>query len=356
MDDGSANSRQVMIGDRAVGPAHPPLVIAEMSGNHNGSLGRALEIVDAVAASGAEALKLQTYTADTLTIDVDAPAFRVSEGHALWDGALLYDLFQRAHTPWDWHEQIFERARDHGLIVFSSPFDPTAVDLLVDLEAPVYKVASSEMVDLPLVRRVAATGKPVIISTGMATAAEIDAAVTAARETGTGEVVLLSCTASYPADPRDSNLRSIPVLAEAFDVVVGLSDHTEGVGAAVASIALGGAVVEKHVTLSRDDGGVDADFSLEPHELTLMATECRRAWESLGSTRIGPKEGEVEGLRFRRSLYVIVDVRAGDEVTPDNVRSIRPSGGLPPDEFDRVVGRSFTRDAPRGTPLTWDLL
>ncbi|MEV4812854.1 pseudaminic acid synthase [Micromonospora avicenniae] len=346
----------VSIGPHRVGPGERPLVVAEMSGNHNGSLDRALAIVDAVAASGAHALKLQTYRPDTITIDVDAQAFRISDGHGLWGGENLYQLFERAHTPYEWHEPIFERARRHGLTVFSSPFDHTAVELLEKLDVPAYKIASSELVDLPLIRLVASTGKPMVISTGMATVGEIDAAVQAAREGGAAGIVLLACTASYPAPPQDSNLRRIPVLADTFGVPVGLSDHTPGIGVPVASVALGACLIEKHVTLRRADGGVDSDFSLEPEELTALTVESERAWAALGTTHIGPTPTEREGLRFRRSLFVVADVRAGDPVTAANVRSIRPAGGLPPADIDRVLGRTFAQDVPRGTPLSWDLI
>ncbi|SIQ94737.1 pseudaminic acid synthase [Micromonospora avicenniae] len=346
----------VSIGPHRVGPGERPLVVAEMSGNHNGSLDRALAIVDAVAASGAHALKLQTYRPDTITIDVDAQAFRISDGHGLWGGENLYQLFERAHTPHEWHEPIFERARRHGLTVFSSPFDHTAVELLEKLDVPAYKIASSELVDLPLIRLVASTGKPMVISTGMATVGEIDAAVQAAREGGAGGIVLLACTASYPAPPQDSNLRRIPVLADTFGVPVGLSDHTPGIGVPVASVALGACLIEKHVTLRRADGGVDSDFSLEPEELAALTVESERAWAALGTTTIGPTPTEREGLRFRRSLFVVADVRAGDPVTAANVRSIRPAGGLPPADIDRVLGRTFAQDVPRGTPLSWDLI
>lgn len=352
----AAPTREVHVGDHVIGPGHPPFVIAEVSGNHDGSLDRALSIIDAVAASGAQAVKLQTYTADTLTIDVDDPAFRISDEHSLWGGEHLYDLYEQAHTPWEWHAPLFERAREHGLVAFSSPFDPTAVELLEDLEAPLYKIASSEVVDLPLIRRVAATRKPMIISTGMATVAEIDAAVTAAREAGAAGVIVLGCTTSYPASPEDSHLRGLPVLADAFDVVVGLSDHTEGIGAAIASVALGGAVIEKHVTLDRGEGGVDAAFSAEPDELARLVSESRRAWQALGRPRLGPVEGELEGLRFRRSLFVVEDVRAGDPVTDTNVRSIRPAGGLKPDTIHDLRGRRFVQDVARGTPMSWELV
>jgi pseudaminic acid synthase len=354
---GSASgTREVRVGDRLVGAAHPPFVIAEVSGNHNGSLDRALAIVDAAADSGAHALKLQTYTADTITIDVDGPAFRVSQGHELWEGARLYDLYSQAHTPWEWHEPLFERARARGMVAFSSPFDETAIALLERLDVPLYKIASSELVDLPLIRAVAGTGKPVILSTGMATPAEIDRAVSAARGAGCSDVVLLSCTSDYPADPAESHLRGLPVLADAFDAVVGLSDHTEGIGAAVVAVALGAAVIEKHVTVDRAAGGVDAEFSLEPAQLAALVTETHRAWLSLGEARIGPRPGEQEGLRFRRSLYVVDDVEAGEPVTADNVRSIRPAGGLEPDAMSVVLGRRFTRSVTRGTPLSWELI
>jgi pseudaminic acid synthase len=346
----------VRIGKHEIGPDHRPFVVAEMSGNHNGDLGRALAIVDAVAETGAQAIKLQTYTADTITIDVDGPDFRISSGHELWGGENLYSLYQRAHTPWEWHAPIFERARQYGLEAFSSPFDPTAIDLLESLDVPAYKIASSEIVDLPLIRLAAATGKPMIISTGMASVAEIAAAVEAARGAGCEQLVVLGCTASYPAAPGDGNLRALPLLAQLFDVPVGYSDHTPGIGVCTAAVALGACVLEKHVTLDRADGGVDSEFSLEPAELKALAVETERAWQSLGVARIGPRAAEREGLRFRRSLYVVQDVKAGDPVTRDNVRSIRPAGGLSPDAIETVLGHTFRTDTPRGTALTWDLL
>ena len=350
------SQQEIQIGSVPVGPQADPYIIAEMSGNHNGDLGRALAIVEAAAESGAHAIKLQTYTADTITIDADTPAFRISSGHELWSERRLYDLYEEAHTPWDWHEKIFDRAAELGIAAFSSPFDPTAVDFLQGLNVPAYKVASSEIVDLPLIRKIAEQGKPVIISTGMASVAEIDDAVRAARSTGNEQIIVLSCTADYPADPASANLRSIPVLANAFDVLPGLSDHTMGIGVAVASIAFGAVLVEKHVTLSRADEGVDSAFSLEPHELAAMVRETAIARIALGEARIGAKETEREGLRFRRSLFVTRDVRAGEQVGPDNVRSIRPTGGLAPDDFSVVEGREFRVDAVKGTPLTWDLL
>jgi pseudaminic acid synthase len=346
----------ISIAGVTVGPDQPPLIVAEISGNHNGSLDRALDIVRAVAASGAQAVKLQTYTADSLTIDVDAPRFRLSDSHGLWGGRRLYDLYTEAATPYEWHEPIFDLARQLGLIAFSSPFDPDAVGFLEKLDAPAYKVASSEIVDLPLVRRMAETGKPLIISTGMASLAEIDAAVRVARQAGNEQLIVLGCTASYPADPAESNLRALPVLAGALDVHVGLSDHTYGIGAAVASVALGAVLVEKHVTLARDDGGVDSAFSLEPDELAALRRETETAWRALGTATVGPTSTETEGLRFRRSLYVIDDVSAGDVVSADNVRSIRPTGGLAPELIGEVLGRTFRTNVAKGTPLSWSLI
>ena len=348
--------RPVVLGEHRVGAGEPPFVIAEMSGNHNGSLERALEIVDAVAGSGAQAVKLQTYTADTITIDSDAPQFRIRGDHELWGGRTLYDLYTEAHTPWEWHAPLFARAREHGLLPFSSPFDPTAVELLESLGTQVYKIASAEVVDLPLIRLVASTGKPMIISSGMATLAEIDAALGAARDGGCTQIVLLACTASYPALPEDSRLLSIPALEAAFGVPVGLSDHTRGIGVAVAAVALGAVALEKHVTLARSDGGVDSDFSLEPAELTALVEAANAARLAVQPARFGPKPSEQDTLRVRRSLYVVQDVRSGDTVSRQNVRSIRPSGGLATDLIDTVLGRRFIHDAPRGTPLTWDLI
>ncbi|ALE85950.1 MULTISPECIES: pseudaminic acid synthase [unclassified Pseudonocardia] len=346
----------IEIGGHLVGPGERPFVIAEVSGNHNGSLDRALEIVDAIAGTGAQAVKFQTYRADTITIDADGPAFRIRDDHGLWGGRNLYQLYEQAHTPWEWHEPLFARAREHGLVPFSSPFDPTAIELLESLDAPAYKVASAELVDLPLIRAMAATGKPMVISTGMATLAEIDAAVAAAREGGATQIVLLACTASYPADPVDANLQTIPALREAFGVPIGLSDHTPGIGVPVAAVALGAVAIEKHVTLRRDDGGVDSDFSLEPAELASLVTETDVARRAMGPARFGPRESERDTLALRRSLWVVADVAAGEKVTADNVRSIRPAGGLHTDTIGTVLGRTFTRDVARGTPLTWDLI
>lgn len=339
-----------------VGPGHRPYIVAELSGNHNGSLETALELLDAIAAAGAHAVKLQTYTPETLTVNVDGPAFRVSAEHGLWGGETLWSLYGRAHTPYAWHEPLFARARDLGLTIFSSPFDPTAVALLAALGAPAYKIASSELVDLPLIRLVAGTGRPVILSTGMASLGEVDAAVRAARGAGCTQLAVLVCTAAYPAPVGESNLARLGALASTLDVVVGFSDHTPGLGAALASVALGASLIEKHVTLARAGGGVDAAFSLEPDELRTLVVESERAFAAVGSAVVGATPSEREGLRFRRSLYVVTDVGKGEPVTVDNVRSIRPAGGLAPDDFTTVQGRVFTRDVAAGTAMKWELV
>lgn len=346
----------IRIGEHLIGPDHDPYIIAEVSGNHDGSLDKALEIVRMAARSGAHAVKLQTYKPETITIDSDAPDFRLSEGHELWGGRTLWDLYTEAHTPWEWHEPIFAEAKKAGITCFSSPFDPTAVELLEELGAPAYKIASSEIVDLPLIRLAASKGKPIIISTGMASVGEIFAAVEAARSAGNDQIVVLACTANYPADPSESNLRGIPVMRDAFGTHIGYSDHTMGIGAAVAAVALGGVLVEKHVTLSRAEGGVDSSFSSEPEELAALVRETATARACLGLPRIGARTQEQEGLRFRRSLYVVEDVKAGDPVTPQNVRSIRPANGLAPVEMVRVEGRPFRQDVAKGTPMSWDLV
>ncbi len=349
-------SARVTIDGVDVGPDARPYVIAEMSGNHNGSLDRAHEIIDAVASAGAQAVKFQTYTADTMTIRSDAPQFTIRSGHELWGGRSLYDLYDEAHTPWEWHAELFDHARRVGVTPFSSPFDATAVEFLESLDAPAYKIASAEIIDLPLIRLVASTGKPVIISTGMATLGEIDAAVTAATGAGCGQLVLLACTAAYPAAPEGARLLSIPLLRKAFGMPVGLSDHTTGIGVAVAGVAVGAVAVEKHVTVRRADGGVDSAFSLEPDELAALVRETEAARLAVSPARFGPTEDERDTLALRRSLYVVADVAAGDVVSPANVRAIRPAGGLPPDAIDRVIGRRFATAVTAGTPVTWDLL
>lgn len=350
------SAASISIGGVRIGPDAEPFFIAEMSGNHNASLDRALEIVDAAADAGAHAVKLQTYTADTITLKSDAPAFRIPSSNPLWPDRTLWELYDEAHTPWEWHEAIFARASERGILAFSSPFDPTAVDFLESLGAPAYKVASFELVDLPLIRAMAETGKPIIMSTGMASVAEVAAGVDAIRSTGNENIVVLGCTSEYPAEPSSANLRSLPVLAATFQTLVGISDHTPGIGVPVAAVAFGACAIEKHMTIRRADGGVDSAFSLEPEEVAQLVRETRVAWEALGSASIGTKASEVANKPFRRSLYVSADVKAGDAVSASNVRSVRPAGGLAPDLFAQVEGRRFRRDATLGTPLTWDLL
>jgi N-acetylneuraminate synthase len=346
----------IKIGHRAVGAEHAPLVIAEMSGNHNQSLDRALAMVDAAAQAGAHALKLQTYTPDTMTLDLNEGEFHIADPASLWANTSLYALYQQAHTPWEWHQPIFERARAKGMLAFSSPFDETAVDFLETLEVPAYKIASFENTDLPLIRRVAATGKPLIISTGMATLGELELSVSAAREAGCRELILLKCTSTYPATPQNTHLRTLPHLRQLFGCEVGLSDHTMGTGASVAAVALGATVVEKHFTLSRAAGGVDASFSLEPAELASLVVETERAWHALGQVHYGPTEAERRSLVFRRSLYVVRDMAEGEPFSAENVRAIRPGLGLPPRHIDSVLGRRARQPIRRGTPLGWPLV
>lgn len=346
----------MQLGGRSIGAGHKPFVIAEMSGNHNQSLERALEIVEAAAKTGAHALKIQTYTPDTMTLDLDVREFHVSDPDNLWTGRSLYKLYGEAYTPWEWHKAIFDRARELGIIAFSTPFDDTAVDFLETLDVPCYKIASFENTDIPLIRKVAATGKPMIISTGMATVAELDETVRAAREAGCENLVLLKCTSSYPATPVNTNILTIPHLRELFGCEVGLSDHTMGVGVAVASVALGATVIEKHFTLSRADGGVDSTFSMEPAEMAQLVVETERAWQSLGTVSYGPTEAEKKSLAYRRSIYCTEDIKAGDVLSAKNIRCIRPGLGLPPKYFDLVMGRRVKRDVKMGTPLNWDML
>ncbi|MEQ7919543.1 pseudaminic acid synthase [Xanthomonas sp. WHRI 1810A] len=342
------------IGSRTVGADAPPFVIAEMSGNHNQSLDQALRIVDAAAKAGAHALKLQTYTADTMTLDIAEGEFFIKDPDSLWAGSSLYSLYEKAHTPWEWHAPIFERARALGMLAFSTPFDETAVDFLESLDVPAYKIASFENTDIPLIRRVAATGKPMIISTGMASIAELDDSVRAARDAGCTDLVLLKCTSTYPASPLNSHIRTIAHLRELFGCQVGLSDHTMGVGVSVAAVAMGATVIEKHFTLDRADGGVDASFSLEPAELASLVIETERAWQALGQVHYGATAAEQKSLVFRRSLYVVRDIAPGETLTTDNVRAIRPGLGLAPKHIDAVLGRKARTALRRGTPLSWE--
>lgn len=349
-------AKELRIADRFIGRNHPPFIIAEMSGNHNQSLTRALEIVESAARTGVHALKLQTYKPDTMTLDLDEREFHISDPNSLWTGNSLYKLYGQAYTPWEWHQPILERARALGLIAFSTPFDETAVDLLESLDAPCYKIASFENTDLPLIRRVAATGKPLIISTGMASVAELDETVRAARDAGCRDLILLKCTSTYPATAGNTNILTIPHMRELFGCEVGLSDHTLGVGVSVAGVALGATVIEKHFTLNRAEGGVDSAFSMDPVEMAQLVAETERAWQSLGQVSYGATEAEKKSIVFRRSLYVVQDLKAGDLLTKENVRAIRPGLGLPPKYLERVLGKRVSRDVGRGTGLQWDFL
>ncbi len=344
------------IANRNIGRGLTPFVIAEMSGNHNQSLDRALEIVTAAAKTGAHALKIQTYTPDTMTLELDESEFVINDPKSPWAGTSLYKLYGEAYTPWEWHKPIFNRARELGMISFSTPFDNTAVDFLEDLEVPCYKIASFENTDLPLIRRVAATGKPMIISTGMATIAELDETVRAARESGCQSLILLKCTSTYPATAENTNIITIPHMRELFDCEVGLSDHTMGLGVSVASVALGATVIEKHFTLNRADGGVDSAFSIEPAEMVQLVTETERAGKALGQVSYGPTESEKQSLKFRRSLYVVNDLKMGEFLTSANVKAIRPGLGMAIKYLDQVIGRKVIKDVRRGTPLAWELI
>lgn len=335
-----------------IGAAYRPFIIAEMSGNHNQSLERALEIVDAAAKAGAHALKLQTYTAETMTLDLDKGEFFIDDPESPWNGSSLYKLYQQAYMPWEWHAPIMGRAKDLGMMCFSTPFDETAVDFLESLAVPCYKIASFESTDIPLIRRVAATGKPMIISTGMATIAELDETVRAARDAGCKDLILLKCTSTYPATPEDTNILTIPHLRDLFGCEVGLSDHTMGLGVAVASVALGAVLIEKHFTLGRADGGVDSAFSLEPEEMRALVLESERAWKALGKVSYGPTKAEGESVKLRRSLYVVKDIAAGEMLTKENVRAIRPGYGLAPKYLNVIIGCRVTKAIRRGTPLT----
>lgn len=353
---GGESMRDISIGGHWVGADHPPMVVAELSGNHNGSLERALQLIDAAAEAGVDGVKLQTYTADSITLDVATGDFLIDDPSSLWSGRTLHDLYAEAATPWEWHEVLLDRCRTHGLVGFSTPFDEAAVDALESLDVPCYKIASFEIVHLPLIRKVARTGKPIIMSTGMASISEIDEAVSVARDAGCEDIVLLKCTSSYPALPDHSNVRTIPHMSSAFGCHVGISDHTLGLGASAAAVALGAVFVEKHLTLSRSDGGVDAAFSMEPSEFGLLVDEVERIWRSLGGITYGPTDDDRGSLRFRRSVYAAADIAEGEALTARNMRIVRPGFGLHPRYFDMLIGRRVTRFVSKGTPIDWDLL
>ncbi len=346
----------IKLGSHEVGANRRPFIIAEMSGNHNQSLERALKIVEAAAATGVQALKIQTYTPDTMTIDINEREFHIDDPDSLWVGRSLYDLYGEAYTPWEWHKPIFDRARELGVIPFSTPFDETAVDFLETLDSDFYKIASFENTDLPLIRRVAKTGKPIIISTGMMTLSEMDETVRTAREAGCKDLILLKCTSTYPSTPAGTNILTIPQMKIALGCEVGLSDHTMGIGAAVASVALGASIIEKHFTLDRSEGGVDSSFSMEPSEMEALVIESERAWKSLGKVTFGPSDKEKKSLLFRRSLYIVKDLCSGDTLDESNMRSIRPGLGLSPKYYENVLGKKVRKAIKRGTAVTWDLM
>lgn len=346
--------KTITIDGRVIGAEMPPYVIAEMSANHNGNIENAFKIIEATKLAGADAVKLQTYRPDTITLHSDAEEFQIHGG--LWDGKTLYQLYEEAHTPWEWHAPLFEHARKLGITIFSSPFDNTAVDLLEDLNAPAYKIASFEAVDLPLIRYVASTGKPVIISTGMADVQEIQEAIDAARAGGCKELAILHCVSGYPAPAADYKLRTLADMMQRYGLVTGLSDHTLDNATAIAAVALGASIVEKHFTLDRKGGGPDDSFSLEPAELAALCRDCKTAWQALGQVDYGRRSSELGNVKFRRSLYFVKDMKAGEVITSDAVRSVRPGFGLPPKHYDTVLGKRIKHDVFVGTPLAWDLL
>jgi N-acetylneuraminate synthase len=347
-------NQEIKIDGRKIGLSYPPYIIAEMSANHNGNIDNAFQIIEEAKKAGADAIKIQTYRPDTITLDCDAPEFTIKEG--LWSGKTLYQLYEWAHMPWEWHKPLFEHARRLDITIFSSPFDHTAVDLLEDLNAPAYKIASFEIIDLPLIKYAASTGKPLIISTGMADAQEIEEAIEAAREGGCNEIAILHCVSGYPAPAEDYNLRTIPDMVKRFGVVTGLSDHTLDNTTAIASVAMGASLIEKHFTLDRNSGGPDDSFSLEPPELRALCRDSKTAWEALGKVDYERKSSEKENVKFRRSLYVVKDVKKGDILTSDNVKSIRPGYGLPPKHLDSVLGNKAAVDIKKGTPLSYELM
>ena len=352
----SNKPNNILIGGTEVGNDVPPFIIAEMSGNHNQSLERALMIVEAAADAGAQAIKLQTYTADTITLDVEEGDFFIDDEKSLWKGNSLHELYTKAHTPWEWHKPIMERARELNMVCFSSPFDETAVDFLEELGVVAYKIASFENNHLPLIRKVSMTGKPIIISIGMASIDEIHEAVSTARDAGCKDLILLKCTSTYPANPKNSNILTIPNMRKLFNCEVGLSDHTMGIGTSIAAIACSATVIEKHFTLSRADGGVDSAFSIEPKELDMLVVETKRAWESLGDVSYGPSKDEEKSLQFRRSIYISEDIKKGELLTKDNLRIVRPGLGLHPRHYDLLMGKEAKIDLFKGTPASWDLI
>jgi pseudaminic acid synthase len=343
------------VGQIKIDSSNEPVIVAEMSGNHNRSLERAIQLVDSVSKTGAQILKLQTYTADTITLDIDDDGFVISEKDSPWKGRSFHSLYQEAHTPWEWQKEIIERANNLGLLCFSSVFDESSVDFLESLNIPAYKIASQECIHLPLIEKVASTNKPIVMSTGMASLAEIDEAVNLIRKTSSSEILLMKCTSSYPSNPENSNVLTIPYLKNIFGCEVGLSDHTLGIGAAVAAVSHGATMIEKHFTLSRDDGGVDSAFSLEPQEMQLLVEETKRAWQSLGKIQFGPTESEMISLSGRRSIYLSKDVKAGEKLSDKNMKIIRPNGGLPPKFYNVILGRKIKIDSKKGTPLSWSL-
>ena len=346
----------ISINEIKIGLEHKPFIIAEMSGNHNQSLERALEIVEAAAITGAHALKLQTYTADTLTLDVNEGEFFIDDKDSLWKGKSLYELYKEAYTPWEWHEPIMKRATELGMLCFSTPFDNTAVDFLENLNVPAYKIASPEIIHLPLIKKIATTGKPIIISTGMASIAEMDEMVQTIRDSGCEQFILLKCTSTYPAFPENSNVITLPHMRELFSCEVGLSDHTMGIGAAVAAVAYGATVIEKHFTLHRADGGVDSSFSLEPKEMKQLVIETERAWQSLGKVTYGATQAEKNSVLNRRSLYIAENMKKGDVLNEKNLRIVRPGLGLAPKYYDIIIGKKINKDVKKGTGMSWEIL
>ena len=345
---------EIEIAGRKIGPQHPPYIIAELSANHNGDINRAFRIMEEAKKAGADAIKLQTYTHETITIDCDSDEFQIHGG--LWDGQTLYQLYKSAHMPWDWHKPLFDKARELDITIFSSPFDFSAIDLLEELNVPAYKIASFELVDLPLIARAAATGKPLILSTGMANEEEIEEAIATARGNGCTELIVLHCVSGYPAPADQYNLRTIPDMQERFGVLSGLSDHTIDNATAVASVAMGACLIEKHFTLDRNGGGADDSFSLEPPELEQLCNDAETAWQALGKVNYQRTEAEKGNIQFRRSLYVVKDIKQGEVFSAENIRSIRPGFGLPPKEFDQILGKQASKNIPRGTPLNHSLI